>query len=140
MRRLATVRIISDIRAIPNADAIEVALVDGWECVIAKKDGFKIGDQVIYIEIDSIVPERPEFEFLRDRKFRVRTIKLRGQVSQGLVLPMSVLPTGKHKIDDDVTDILGIKLKRPMKGYYKGVPVGIFELEERFRREINTKS
>lgn len=113
MRKLATVRIISDIRAIPNADAIEVALVDGWECVIAKKDGFKTGDQVIYIEIDSIVPERPEFEFLRDRKFRVRTIKLRGQVSQGLVLPMSVLPTGKHKIDDDVTDILGIKKYDP---------------------------
>jgi hypothetical protein len=113
MRRLATIRRIKDIRPIHNADAIECAIVDGWECVIAKKDNFNIGDQVIYIEIDSIVPDRPEFEFLRDRKFRVRTIKLRGQVSQGLVLPMSVLPKGNYKLDDDVTDILGIKKYDP---------------------------
>lgn len=113
MRRLATIRTIADIHPIPNADAIEVALVDGWECVIAKKDGFKIGDKVVYIEIDSIVPERPEFEFLRDRKFRVRTIKLRGQVSQGLVLPISILPKGNYVSDDDVTEILGIKKYDP---------------------------
>jgi hypothetical protein len=113
MRKLATIRTIKDIRPIPNADAIECALVDGWECVIAKKDGFKIGDLVIYIEIDSIVPDRLEFEFLRDRKFRVRTIKLRGQISQGLVLPLSILPKGNYKLDDDVTDILGIKKYDP---------------------------
>jgi hypothetical protein len=113
MRRLATIREIKNITPIPNADAIECALVDGWECVIAKKDGFKIGDKVIYIEIDSIVPDRPEFEFLRDRKFRVRTIKLRGQISQGLVLPLSILPKGNYKLDDDVTDILGIKKYDP---------------------------
>lgn len=108
MRKLATVRTIADIRPIPNADAIEVAVVDGWECVIAKKDGFKISDKVVYIEIDSIVPERAEFEFLRDRKFRIKTIKLRGQVSQGLVLPISILPKGNYKIDEDVTDKLGV--------------------------------
>jgi hypothetical protein len=113
MRRLATIREIKDIKSIQNADAIECAIVDGWECVIAKKDNFKIGDKVVYIEIDSIVPDRPEFEFLRDRKFRVRTIKLRGQISQGLVLPISVLPKGNYKLDDDVTDMLGIKKYDP---------------------------
>lgn len=108
MRKLATVRRISNIKSIENANAIEVAFVDGWECV-CKKNEFKIGDKIVYIEIDSIVPERPEFEFLRNRKFRIRTIKLRGQISQGLILPLSVLPPNKeYKINDDVTEILGI--------------------------------
>ncbi|MEF9984535.1 MAG: RNA ligase family protein [Oscillospiraceae bacterium] len=113
MRRLATIRTISAITPIENADAIEKALVDGWEVVIAKKDNFKVGDKIVYIEIDSIVPDRPEFEFLRDRKFRVRTIKLRKQISQGLIMPMSILPKGNYKIDDDVTDIIGVKKYDP---------------------------
>jgi len=108
MRKLASVRKIVDIRPIEGADMIEVAVVDGWECVVKKSEGFKIGDLIVYIEIDSIVPDRPEFEFLRDRKFRVRTIKLRKQISQGLVLPLSILPSTKYKEDDDVTTVLGV--------------------------------
>ena len=108
VRKLATIRTISDIRPIAGADRIEVAQVDGWECVVQKNE-FHVGDTVVYIEIDSVLPERPEFEFLRERKFRVRTIKLRGQVSQGLVLPLSILPKGKsYELGDDVTDVLGI--------------------------------
>lgn len=113
MRELATIRTISDIRPIPNADSIVVAVVDGWECVVSKKDKFSVGDKIVYIEIDSVVPERPEFEFLRSRKFRVRTIKLRGQISQGLVLPTSILPKGQYDIGDDVTEKLGIKKYDP---------------------------
>ena len=106
-RQLASIRRISDIRLIAGADRIVVAQVDGWECVV-QKDEFHVGDRVVYIEVDSVVPERPEFEFLRDRKFRVRTIKLRGQVSQGLVLPLSILPTGNYEDGADVTDVLGV--------------------------------
>jgi hypothetical protein len=109
MRRLATIQKILELNPIPKADAIECAKVLGWECVVAKKDNFKVGDNVVYIEIDSIVPDKSEFEFLRERKFRVRTIKLRGQVSQGLVLPLSILPDKKYKEGDDVTEILNIK-------------------------------
>lgn len=112
MRKLATIRTISDIRPIPGADRIEVAQVDGWECVVQKGE-FQIGQLIVYVEVDSIMPERPEFEFLRDRKFRVRTIKLRKQVSQGLVLPMSILPPGKYAQDMDVTEVLGIKKYDP---------------------------
>lgn len=111
-RQLASVRRISDIRPIAGADRIVVAQVDGWECVV-QKDEFHVGDCIVYIEVDSVVPERPEFEFLRDRKFRVRTIKLRGQVSQGLVLPLSVLPAGNYAEGTDVTDALGIKKYDP---------------------------
>lgn len=112
MRKLATIRLISELRPIEGADRIETALVDGWE-VVCKKGEFKVGDNIVYIEIDSIVPEREEFEFLRDRKFRVRTIKLRKQISQGLILPLSILPKGNYKLGDDVTAILGIKKYDP---------------------------
>ena len=109
MRRLATIRTVREIRPIEGADSIEVAVVDGWECVV-KKGEFYPTNRVVYIEIDSIVPEIPEFEFLRDRKFRVRTIKLRKQISQGLVMPLSILSKPEHKytIDMDVTDELKI--------------------------------
>ena len=76
MRKLATIREISNIRPIEGADKIVVAQVDGWECVV-QKDEFQIGQHIVYIEVDSIVPERPEFEFLRPRKFR---LALRKQV------------------------------------------------------------
>lgn len=112
MRKLATIRMISEKRPIEGADRIEVAVVDGWE-VVVKKDEFQIGENVVYIEIDSIVPEREEFEFLRERKFRVRTIRLRKQISQGLILSMSILPHRRFGVGDDVTNILGIKKYDP---------------------------
>lgn len=113
MRKLASIRKISELSPIPNADKIEVAKVDGWECVV-KKGEFKVGDKIVYIEVDSILPETSWSEFLRDRKFRVKTIKLRGQISQGLVLPLDVLPKGKFYMEnDDVTNILGIKKYDP---------------------------
>jgi hypothetical protein len=113
MRKLASIQKIVDIRPIDGADKIEVAQVLGWEVVVAKRDEFKVGDLVIYIEIDSIVPDKPEFDFLRDRKFRVRTIKLRKQVSQGLILPLSILPSKNYKEGDDVTDTIGVKKYDP---------------------------
>ena len=113
MRKLATVREIKALKPIDGADMIECAVIDGWECVIAKKDGFKVGDKIVYFEIDSILPERPEFEFLRDRKFRVRTIKLRKQISQGLVMPLSILPAGDYELGYDVTEILDVKKHDP---------------------------
>ncbi len=112
MRRLATIRTVSGIRPIEGADRIVVAQIDGWECVV-KKGEFDVGEKVVYVEVDSIMPEKPEFEFLRDKRFRVRTIRLRGQISQGLVLPLSVLPDGDYRVDDDVTRILGIRKYDP---------------------------
>lgn len=102
-RKLASVRRIAEIREIPGADKIVCAVVDGWELVTQKSNGFKPGDLVVYFEIDSLLPVRPEFEFLRDKcfvsaarsvngeGFRLKTIKLRGQISQGLILPLKEL-------------------------------------------------
>jgi len=107
IRKLAHVEKIVSLTSIDGADKIETALVLGWQCVVKKKE-FKVGEIVVYIEVDSIVPDKPEYEFLRERKFRVRTIKLRKQISQGLVLPLSVLPEGRYKEGQDVTELLGI--------------------------------
>ena len=108
MRSLAHIEKIVDIRPIPNADKIEVATVLGWKVVI-KKGEFSVGDKIIYIEIDSKVPaDNPYFDFLADRKYKVKSIKLRKQVSQGLIVPISLL-SGDYKIGDDVTEALGIK-------------------------------
>lgn len=114
-RKLAHIEQIIAINEIPGAQNIEVADVLGWKCVV-KKGEFKVGDVVVYVEVDSIMPDRPEYEFLRDRKFRIRTIRLKNQISQGLVLPLSVLNNiersilqGKNvNIGHDVTELLGI--------------------------------
>lgn len=113
LRHLATIRKIKELRPIPDADRIEVAIIDGWECIVNKSDGFNVGDLVVYVEIDSVLPDRPEFEFMRKYKFRVKTIKLRGQVSQGLVLPLSILGTNPYCDGADVTETLGIKKYDP---------------------------
>jgi len=127
-RKLASVRVINDIQKIPEADMIELAIVDGWKVVVAKNVGHKIGDMVIYCEIDSFLPIKEEFEFLRKSSykkmgdqegFRLKTIKLRGQVSQGLILPISVLnPTDTNIYVTpfeglDVTEMLGIVKYEP---------------------------
>ena len=102
-RKLSSIRRISDIQPIEGADMIELAIVDGWKVVVAKEVGHRINDMVIYCEIDSFLPIREEFEFLRKSSFkkmgdqegfRLKTIRLRGQVSQGLILPLSILFEG----------------------------------------------
>jgi hypothetical protein len=103
--RLATIQRVASITPIEGADKIEVAHVLGWQ-VVTKKGEYKIGDLCTYIQIDTVVPEVEEFDFLRERKYRVRTIKLRGQISQGLIVP---LPEGNFNEGDDVTDLVGVK-------------------------------
>lgn len=114
-RKLATVQKIIDIQPIENADRIELATVLGWQVVI-KKGEFKVGDLCVYIEIDSIVPDIPYFEFMRERKFRVRTIKLRKQISQGLIVKIEDLLIDIGSLENaDVTHILHIKKYDPEK-------------------------
>lgn len=108
MRTLASVKAISALTPIVGKDRIVLAMVDGWS-VIVRKDEYEVGDLCVYVEIDSIVPERPEFEFLREKGFRVKTMKMAGVVSQGICFPMSILPQGDYLINQDVTDLLGIR-------------------------------
>ena len=132
-RELATIRTIDSINPIEGADAIEVATVNGWE-VVVKKGEFTPGEDVVYLEIDSWVPhqlapflskgkEPREFENIKGE--RLRTVKLRGQVSQGLILPLTVL--GEEYSDSNLTEFLGIvKWEKPLAANLAGVAKGNF--------------
>jgi len=137
-RKLASIRRISDIQPIEGADMIELAIVDGWKVVVAKEVGHRINDLVVYCEIDSFLPIKEEFEFLRKSSFkkmgdqegfRLKTIRLRGQVSQGLILPMSIfaLYPSNPTEGDDVTEALGIvKYEPPIPAELAGKVKGLF--------------
>ena len=120
MRKLASIQRIWKIEPIDGADRIELAHVLGWQCVV-NKGQFQEMDLAVYFEVDSFLPITTEFEFLRAssyRKtdimgegFRLRTMKFRGQISQGLLLPVSTFPVipADTELGVDVTELLGIK-------------------------------
>ena len=150
MRRLATIRTVADVRPIEGADAIECVVVGGWQ-VVAKKGEFTPGDLCVYFEIDSVLPICEEFEFLRKgcyvkkdwlitannpngEGFRLKTIRLRGQISQGLVIPlrkndpMAALNTiAYHAGNDDVTGLYDVvKWDPPVPACLSGRVIGNF--------------
>jgi len=134
-RKLATIVRIADIQPILGADAIEVATVKGWK-VVVKKNEYKLDDMAVYYEIDSFLPIKPEFEFLRkssykrlsngDEGFRLKTIRLRGQISQGLLtkVPEGIL---NPKVGDNLTEALDIvKYEPPIPAQLAGLVKGLF--------------
>ncbi len=127
MRKLASIQKIKNIEPIEGADSIMKASVLGWQLVI-RKDEFKIGDLCVYCEIDSVLPDKPEFEFIRAKTNRIKTIKLRGQISQGICFPLSVLPEGIEIVEDlDVTEIIGVtKFEPPIPANLAGEIKGLF--------------
>ena len=114
IRKMASVQKIASLAPIETSDFLEVAMMEnlGWK-VVVKKGEFKVGDKVIYFEIDSAIDVKdlpPFMEFLKDRCLkklftartpetsafsgeyvRIKTIKLRGQVSQGLIIPVDAI-------------------------------------------------
>ena len=127
MRTLASIQRIKALAPIPNADAIEKATVLGWQLIV-KKGEFQVGDLAVYCEIDSLMPDKAEFAFLKARGMRIRTIRLRGEISQGICFPLSILPDGTT-LDEgtDVTTILGIeKYEPPIPASLSGIMKGNF--------------
>lgn len=112
MRHLASVQQIDALEPIPGKDRIVLATVLGWRVIVQKAD-YNVGDQCVYIEIDSVLPEKPEFEFLRSKNFRIKTMKMAGVISQGICFPMSILPTDQYTLGQDVTDLIGVKQYEP---------------------------
>lgn len=126
MRKLASIQRIKKIEPIDGADLIERAQVLGWNLVV-KKDEFNVGDLVIYCEIDSVMPEREEFNFLESRQYRIKTVRLKGQISQGICFPLSILPEGNYDEGDDITELLGVtKYEPPIPTCLSGVQKGPF--------------
>lgn len=141
MRQLVSIREVTGIQAIENADAIELALFDGWQC-ITKKGEFAVGDNAVYFEIDSAVPMADErFGFLKGRANRlidgveyavIKTMKMRGELSQGLALPLSSFPEleNQQPKEDDETGLgylIGvIKYEKPLAQGLSGFAKGNF--------------
>ena len=140
MRKMAVIRKIDAIDPINGADAIECATIGGWK-VVVKKGEYTVGDLAVYCEIDSWIPtelaaflskgkEPREFEGIKGE--RLRTVKLRGQLSQGLLLPLDVLPAddvfnGAWTEGEDVSELLGIvKWEMPMNAQLAGMAKGNF--------------
>lgn len=111
-RSLAHIEKIEWITPIEGKDRIVLAGVLGWQ-VIVQKDQYNVGDKVVFCEIDSVFPEKPEYEFLRSKKFRIKTMKMGGVLSQGICFPMSILLNSNYEIGTDVTDLMGITQYEP---------------------------
>lgn len=111
-RALAHIEKIEWIKPIEGKDRIALAGVLGWTVIIQKAD-YEVGQKCIFCEIDSVFPERSEFEFLRSKKFRIKTMKMSGVLSQGICFPLSMIPEGNYEIGDDVTALMGITQYEP---------------------------
>lgn len=164
MRRLASIQKIKEVIKHPNADSLDIITILGWKCIVGK-DEYKQGDLVVYCEVDSVLPEKPEFEFLRERcfvdngivrGFRIKTIKLRKEYSQGLILPLSILNGKKYSKDTrenpvydlteskDVTELLEInKFEKPiplcLQGQVKGNFPGFLSKTDECRVQLLQK-
>lgn len=123
MRQLVTKRKVEALNEIPGADRIEVARVDGWQCVV-KKGEFKVGDEGLYFEIDSFLPVLPVFSFLgpnslkkmdEHQGYRIKTMRLKQQLSQGLLLPLNLFPELDFEKD--------LSLQLNVLKYEKPIPV-----------------
>jgi RNA ligase (TIGR02306 family) len=158
MRKLASIQTITALEPITGADTIERARVLGW-WVVVKKGEYKPGDIVVYCEIDSLLPEQSMFEFLRASSFkparldevtgdttpagfRIKTAKLRGQVSQGICFPISILPPDSPRtVGEDVTALLGVVKWEPpapvgMGGKVKGAFPGFLPKTDETRVQV----
>lgn len=138
VRKLASIRKISAIRPIENADMIECVQIDGWEVVTAKNNNFQVGDKVVYFEIDSLLPQEPLYEFLRKSSyvsemksingpgFRIRTVKMRGQISQGIIFPLNKFENLQELEEGtDLTEMLGVKkFEKPVPTNLDGIAIG----------------
>ena len=104
---------VSEVAPHPNADRLDIATVKGWNCIVGRGE-YKAGDLVVFLPPDSVLPgnliKEYKLDFLK-KGGKVGTLKLRGYISQGLVLPVCcvLLSTrGHYQLGDNVADVLGI--------------------------------
>jgi RNA ligase (TIGR02306 family) len=131
--KLASIEYIKDIKPHNNADKLELATVLGWQSVV-KKGEYKVGDKIVFINIDTIVPRCAWSEFLADKDnpdkpIRIKNIKLRGEYSSGLIVSINSMPAFMQELDagNDVSEALGIqKYIKELPANLSGENVGEF--------------
>ena len=143
MRKLASIQTVTNIRPIPDRDLIEQVNVNGWN-IIVKKGEFNEGDKCVYIEIDSKLPPRKEFEFLEKKKYVIKTMKMAGVRSEGIVFPLSILPLWFRfmAVGTNVTWALGITQYNKEADVKMSIGKRIFKLLMRyswFRKMIKAR-
>jgi len=113
-RSLAHIEIVKDITPIEGYDRVALATILGWKVIINKEE-LHIGDKCVYFEIDSLVnPSDERFSFMEKRKYKVKTLKMCGCVSQGLAMPLSQFPElGDLEVGTDVTEKLKVTYYNP---------------------------
>ena len=131
--KLAEINTINEIKPIEGADKIELARVEGWQSVV-KRGEFNVGDRIVFIPIDTVLQPAVWNSFLHDKSdptkpIRVKTVKLRGTISQGLIFPLTILPDPffEHEIGTDVADLIGVtKYEKPIPVQLMGQVKGNF--------------
>jgi len=115
-RKLASIQVIKEILPIEGADKIVCVKILGWQCVALKTE-FKVNDLCVFFEIDSVLPIAQWNDHLRkepNKPLRIKTIRLRGQLSQGLALPLSIIPAGEYEVGQDITALVGVEKYEPI--------------------------
>lgn len=139
MDNLATIQKVTNVRPCPNSDNLDLVQILGWQ-VVTKRNEFPEGSLCVYICIDTVLPDAPVFEFLRNKHFRIKPIRLRGEESAGICFPLSILSNfrtetwGKgYACDDwayleegnDITNWIGVKkYEKPIPAELAGQAVG----------------
>jgi len=158
-RKLASIEKITSLELIKDKDRIELATILGWHVIVGKGD-FKVGDLVVYVEYDVLLPIKPEFEFLRSRTyskkfngFRIRNMKMAGVQSEGIVFPMDILPRWvpagiikSYTEGQDISEVLGVQkydleaLQEVEKAKVSKNPIFKYMMRYKWFRRLNLSS
>lgn len=140
--KLASIELISDIQPHPNADKLDLAKVLGYTCIV-EKGKYKVGDAVVLIQPDTVLPDEPWAEVFKKKSGRTKAIKLRGVWSFGIVMPLSTWFTDNiPQVGDEVSDLIGVtkyEAPQPQQLDAKGpLPFGLGKTdEERYQNILN---
>lgn len=140
MRKLVTIRTVKDLIPIDGADFIQIAHVDGWKCVVSKEHFTEVGQKGLYFEIDSFLPQTDSrFDFLEKgmkvrtfnntKGYKLKTKRFKGELSQGLMLPLSMFPEivekgEAHWVEHDIAEFLGVQKWEMEQGHGSAPALG----------------
>lgn len=146
MKNSATIQKILEVRRHPNADSLDLVKVLGWQ-VVTRRGEFVPGDFCVYVVADSILPDKPEFEFLRNKQFRVKPIRLRGEYSTGIIFSLKSLEPHGYNFQFslveglDVSEIIGVThYEKQMPSCLSGIAKGNFPSCLSITDELNLRS